>query len=111
MQSKCYAFSTANKHFWAKDSDHPYTTPADKPFYWIRGYHLGGRSLMWARQSYRLSAMDFESNAKDGYGTDWPIRYPDMAKWYDHVETFAGISGSLEGCRNCRTANISRPWR
>ncbi|CUS45785.1 MAG: GMC family oxidoreductase [Pseudomonadota bacterium] len=97
VQSKCYAFSAANKHFWAKDSDHPYSTPEDKPFYWIRGYHLGGRSLMWARQSYRLSEMDFESNAKDGYGTDWPIRYADMAPWYDHVETFAGISGSAEG--------------
>ena len=97
IQSRCYAFSTANKGFWAKDSDHPYTFPKDKPFYWIRGYHLGGRSLMWARQSYRMSEMDFESNARDGHGTDWPIRYADMAPWYDHVERFAGISGSRDG--------------
>jgi choline dehydrogenase-like flavoprotein len=97
VQSLCYAFSTANKHFWVKDSDHPYTTTAESPFSWIRGYHLGGRSLMWARQSYRLSAMDFEANARDGHGTDWPIRYADMAPWYDHVETFAGISGTREG--------------
>lgn len=96
IQSKCYAFSTGNKAFWANDTEHPYTMPEDKPFYWIRGYHLGGRSLMWARQSYRMSEMDFESNAKDGHGVDWPIRYADMAPWYDHVETFAGISGSSD---------------
>jgi len=97
IQSQCYAFSSANQHFWVKDSEHPYTHPEDKPFHWIRGYHLGGRSLMWGRQSYRLSAMDFEANAKDGHGSDWPIRYADLAPWYDHVEKFAGISGSKEG--------------
>src|ERR1044072_1770900 len=96
IQSKCYAFSTGNKSWWATDTEHPYTTPEDRPFYWIRGYHLGGRSLMWARQSYRLSEMDFESNARDGYGVDWPIRYADMPPWYDHVETFAGISGASD---------------
>ncbi|MES2443903.1 MAG: GMC family oxidoreductase [Pseudomonadota bacterium] len=96
IQSKCYAFGTGNKSFWANDTEHPYTMPADRPFYWIRGYHLGGRSLMWARQSYRMSQMDFESNLHDGHGVDWPIRYADMAPWYDHVETFAGISGSSE---------------
>ena len=97
IQAQCYAFTTATKHLWVKDSEHPYTYPEDKPFMWIRGYHLGGRSIMWARQSYRLSEMDFESNLKDGHGVDWPIRYADMAPWYDHVETFAGISGSKEG--------------
>ena len=97
IQSKCYAFSTATKHFWVKDSEHPYTTSEESPFDWIRGFHLGGRSIMWARQSYRLGAMDFESNLRDGHGTDWPIRYADLAPWYDHVETFAGISGSAEG--------------
>jgi len=97
VQSQCYAFTTATKHLWVKDSEHPYTTPEGKPFMWIRGYHLGGRSIMWARQSYRLSEMDFKSNLEDGHGTDWPIRYADMAPWYDHVETFAGISGSNEG--------------
>jgi choline dehydrogenase-like flavoprotein len=97
IQSQCYAFSTATKHFWVKDTDHPYTTAAGKPFMWIRGYHLGGRSIMWARQSYRMSPLDFESNAKDGYGSDWPIRYDDIAPWYDHVEKFAGISGAKDG--------------
>ncbi|TFI57317.1 GMC family oxidoreductase [Sphingomonas parva] len=96
IQSQCYAFSTATKHFWVKDSEHPYTQAEGKPFMWIRGYHLGGRSIMWARQSYRMSEIDFESNAKDGHGSDWPIRYADMAPWYDHVEKFAGISGSKE---------------
>lgn len=96
IQSQCYAFSTATKHFWVKDSEHPYTTPEDRPFMWIRGYHLGGRSIMWGRQTYRMSEMDFESNAKDGHGSDWPIRYVDLAPWYDHVEAFAGISGSTE---------------
>jgi choline dehydrogenase-like flavoprotein len=79
VQSLCYAFSPASKHFWVKDSEHPYTTTAESPFSWIRGFHLGGRSIMWARQSYRLSEMDFESNARDGYGTDWPNRNSDLA--------------------------------
>lgn len=96
VQSKCYAMSTANKHLWVKDSEHPYSHPPERPFHWIRGYHLGGRSLTWGRQTYRLSPMDFESNAKDGHGSDWPIRYSDLARWYDHVERFAGISGSSE---------------
>jgi choline dehydrogenase-like flavoprotein len=96
IQSSCYAFSNQNKDFWVKDSEHPYTTPDDKPFNWIRGYHLGGRSLMWGRQSYRLGAQDFEENKRDGHGVDWPVRYDDIAPWYDHVETFAGISGNTE---------------
>jgi choline dehydrogenase-like flavoprotein len=97
VQSRCYAFSEATKQFWVKDSDHPYTVAEGKPFVWLRGYHLGGRSIMWGRQSYRMAPLDFESNAKDGHGSDWPIRYEDLAPWYDHVETFAGISGSQEG--------------
>jgi choline dehydrogenase-like flavoprotein len=97
VQSQCYAFSEATKHFWVKDSDHPYSTPEGKPFTWIRGYHVGGRSIMWGRQSYRLSQMDFEANAKDGHGCDWPIRYDDLAPWYDHVEKFIGVAGSKEG--------------
>jgi choline dehydrogenase-like flavoprotein len=68
-----------------------------KPIDWIRGYHVGGRSLMWGRQSYRLNEKDFEANLKEGVGTDWPIRYKDLAPWYDHVEKFAGISGNKDG--------------
>lgn len=97
VQSQCYAVNEATKKFWVKDSEHPYTTPEGKPFAWIRGYHLGGRSIMWGRQSYRLSPQDFEANAKDGHGCDWPIRYEDLAPWYDHVEKFVGVAGSKEG--------------
>ena len=78
--------------YWVKDSESPYTEI--KRFDWFRGYHVGGRSLMWGRQSYRWSEQDFEENAKDGFGVDWPIRYKDVAPWYSYAEKFAGISGS-----------------
>jgi choline dehydrogenase-like flavoprotein len=81
--------------FWVKDKESPYTET--KPFSWFRGYHVGGRSLMWGRQSYRFNKWDFEANAKEGIGVDWPIRYEDMAPWYSYAEKFAGIQGSLEG--------------
>ncbi len=95
VQSQCYAFLEDNSDFWVDDVDHHYDQ--EKPFNWLRGYHLGGRSLMWHRMSFRLSEMDFESNARDGFGVDWPIRYKDLAPWYDYVETFVGITGSKEG--------------
>ena len=85
----------ANTHFFVNDKEHPYTQV--KPFDWIRGYHVGGKSLMWGRQCYRWSDLDFEANAKDGHGVDWPIRYRDIAPWYSYVEKFVGISGSKEG--------------
>lgn len=97
IQGKCYALSDATLQYWVKDPEHPYSTPEDKPFDWIRGNHLGGRSIMWGRQTYRMSDMDFQANAKDGHGSDWPIRYADIAPWYDHVEKFVGVSGSKEG--------------
>lgn len=97
IQRNCYAVNETTKQYWVKDSEHPYTFQEDKPFHWIRGYHLGGRSIMWGRQSYRLSAQDFEANAKDGHGCDWPIRYDDLAPWYDHIEEFIGVAGSKEG--------------
>jgi len=90
-----YPLNETNLKWWASDKDSPYTEI--KRFDWFRGYHVGGRSLMWGRQSYRWSDFDFEANAEDGYGVDWPIRYKDIAPWYDHAETFAGISGSMEG--------------
>jgi len=80
---------------WAKDSESPYTEV--KRFDWFRGYHVGGRSLMWGRQSYRFNHWDFEANAKEGVAVDWPIRYEDIAPWYSYVEKFAGIQGSKEG--------------
>ncbi|HET9474453.1 MAG TPA: GMC family oxidoreductase [Steroidobacteraceae bacterium] len=97
IQSTCHAFSEATKQWWVRDSEHPYTTPADRPFSWIRGYHLGGRSITWGRQSYRMSDYDFNANKLDGNGIDWPIRYADLSPWYDRVERFAGISGANEG--------------
>lgn len=97
IQRRCYAFNTANKDFWVKDSDHPYETPEGRPFNWLRGYQLGGRSLLWARHSYRWSDIDFGANARDGHGVDWPIRYADIAPWYDHVERFAGVTGEKVG--------------
>jgi choline dehydrogenase-like flavoprotein len=81
--------------YWANEQDCPYTEV--KPFNWWRAYQLGGRSILWGRQSYRWSDFDFEANAKDGWAIDWPIRYKDLAPWYDHVEKFAGVSGSMEG--------------
>lgn len=90
-----YPLSEKNLDFWASDQDSPYTEV--KRFDWYRGYQVGGRSLMWGRQSYRLSPMDFEANAKEGIAVDWPIRYQDLEKWYGHVERFAGISGTKAG--------------
>jgi choline dehydrogenase-like flavoprotein len=81
--------------YWVNEKESPYTEI--KRFDWFRGYHVGGRSLMWGRQSYRWSEQDFEENAKDGHGVDWPIRYKDLAPWYSYAEKFAGISGSKEG--------------
>jgi choline dehydrogenase-like flavoprotein len=88
-------YGPANKAFFVSDLEHPYIQ--DNPFNWIRGYQVGGRSLTWGRQCYRLSDLDFEANAKDGHGVDWPIRYKDIELWYDYVEEFAGISGRPEG--------------
>lgn len=96
IQHTVYAFHGDTKQFWVKDKEHPYETPEDKPFTWRRGYHEGGRSIMWGRQSYRMSEIDFEANKKDGHGVDWPVRSADLKPWYDYVETFAGISGSTE---------------
>jgi choline dehydrogenase-like flavoprotein len=90
-----YIFSEATTQFLVKDSEQEYIQ--DKPFGWIRGYHVGGRSLLWARQTQRWSDFDFEGPARDGYAVDWPIRYADIAPWYSHVEKFAGISGNRDG--------------
>jgi choline dehydrogenase-like flavoprotein len=89
-----YPLNEKNLDWWVSEKDSPYTEV--KRFDWYRGYHLGGRSLTWGRQSYRLSDFDFEANTKEGIGVDWPIRYADLAPWYDHVEKHAGISGSVE---------------
>jgi choline dehydrogenase-like flavoprotein len=83
------------QHFFVRDDTNPYTE--ENRFDWIRGYHVGGRSLTWGRQSYRHSPIDFEANAREGIAVDWPIRYEDLAPWYEHVERFIGVSGQAEG--------------
>lgn len=93
--SKCYAFREDAMHFFVKDQEHPYNQ--EKPFDWIRGYQVGGKSLLWARQTQRWSDFDFEGPARDGFAVDWPIRYADLAPWYSYVEKFAGISGNKDG--------------
>jgi choline dehydrogenase-like flavoprotein len=93
---------------WANEEDCPYTEV--KPFTWWRSYRMGGRSILWGRQSYRWSDMDFEANAKDGIAIDWPIRYKDIAPWYDHVEKFAGISGSVEGLSHLPDGKFLPPF-
>jgi len=89
-----YAITQASKHWFVDDTEHPYTEV--HRFDWIRGYHVGGRSIMWGRQSYRWSDIDFTANAKDGIAVDWPVRYAELAPWYDHVESFIGVSGRAE---------------
>ena len=93
--NRCYAFHESAAHFFVKDAEHPYVQT--KPFDWIRGYQVGGKSLLWARQTQRWSDFDFQGPARDGFAVDWPIRYKDIAPWYSHVEKFAGISGNKDG--------------
>jgi len=95
VMKRDYPLSEDTLGMWANERDNPYTEI--KRFDWYRSYHVGGRSLLWGRQSYRWAPMDFEANAKDGIAVDWPIRYPDLAPWYDYVERFAGIAGSRDG--------------
>jgi len=95
IASRCYVFKEDAMHFVVKDQEHPYVQ--EKPFDWIRGYQVGGKSLLWARQTQRWSKYDFEGPARDGFAIDWPIRYDDLAPWYSHVEKFAGISGNRDG--------------
>lgn len=106
-QNKSYILSPFSQHWFVNDLKHPYNEV--KPFDWIRGYHVGGRSLMWARQSYRLSDIDFEANKKDGYGVDWPIRYKDISPWYDKVEKFIGVSGQNLGLPQLPDGKLSEP--
>jgi len=97
IQSTCYACDEWSAKFFVSDKENPYVTAPDKPFRWIRGRQVGGRSIMWGRQCYRWSDLDFEANAREGIAIDWPIRYGDIAPWYDYVEEFIGISGQAEG--------------
>lgn len=95
VQSRHYSFKEDTKHFYIKDKENPYEEI--KRFDWIRPNVVGGRSLLWARASYRWMDADFEANAKDGYGVDWPIRYKDLESWYSYVEKFVGVNGNKDG--------------
>lgn len=97
VQRRSVSFDEWSHGFWTDDADNPYTTPAEKPFDWLRARHVGGKSITWGRQVYRWSDLDFEANARDGIGVDWPIRYRDLAPWYERVERFIGVSGQPEG--------------
>ena len=108
VQSRHWSFREDNRHFYIDDRANPYEE--NKRFDWIRGDVVGGRSLLWSRACYRWSDIDFCGNAKDGYGTDWPIRYKDLAPWYDYVETFTGVSGSMEGLEQLPDGKFLPPF-
>ena len=96
-QRNSASFDEWSHVFWTDDADNPYTTPPDRPFHWFRARQVGGKSIIWGRQVYRWSDLDFTANLRDGIAVDWPIRYVDLAPWYDHVERFIGVSGRAEG--------------
>lgn len=109
MQSRSgYTIRQATKHWFVKDSEHPYSET--KRFDWMRGYHVGGRSLVWGRHCYRWSEMDFRANEVDGHGIAWPISYKDIEPWYDYVETFVGIAGMKEGLAQCPDGKFLPPF-
>jgi choline dehydrogenase-like flavoprotein len=109
IADSCYAFSEATQHFFVKDKEHPYVQ--EKPFDWIRGYQVGGKSLIWARQTQRWSRFDFEGPARDGFAVEWPIGYQDLAPWYSYVEKFAGISGNKDGLETLPDGEFLTPWQ
>lgn len=107
IQSRHFSFKGDNKHFYINDQENPYHEI--KRFDWVRGNTVGGRSLLWGRQCFRLSDLDFEGHLRDGAGPDWPVRYKDIAPWYDYVETFTGISGSPEGLPHLPDGKLQPP--
>lgn len=106
--SRCYAFDESTEHFFIKDNEHPYIQ--EKPFDWIRGYQVGGRSLMWGRACQRWSDFEFTAPERFGFAIDWPIRYKDIAPWYSHVEKFAGICGGKDGLENLPDGEYLPPF-
>ncbi|MBT5006069.1 MAG: GMC family oxidoreductase, partial [Halieaceae bacterium] len=95
--SKSGSMNEANRQFWNNDKDNPYADDEGKPFMWARADVVGGRSVLWGRQSYRFSAQDFRANADDGHGIPWPVDYEEIAPWYGYVEKFIGVNGRNEG--------------
>jgi choline dehydrogenase-like flavoprotein len=108
IADRCYAYGEATQQFFVKDNEHPYIQ--EKPFDWIRGYQVGGKSLLWARQTQRWSKYEFEAPARDGFAVDWPIRYDDLAPWYSHVERFVGISGNRDGIEHLPDSEVLPAW-
>ncbi|HMH32256.1 MAG TPA: GMC family oxidoreductase [Puia sp.] len=106
--NRCYAFNETSEHFFVKDNEHPYVQ--EKPFDWIRGYQVGGKSLLWARQTQRWSKFDFAGPGRDGFAVEWPFQYEELAPWYSHVERFAGISGNLDGLETLPDGEFLPPW-
>ncbi len=106
--NRCYAYAEDTRHFFVKDQEHPYIQ--NKPFDWVRGYQVGGKSLIWARQTQRWSKFDFEGPARDGFAVDWPIRYDDIAPWYSYVERFVGISGNYDGLETLPDGEFLPAW-
>ncbi|MDP6377708.1 MAG: GMC family oxidoreductase [Pseudomonadales bacterium] len=111
VQKQCYAFNETTRQFWNNDVENPYVYEPEKPFTWIRADVVGGRSLMWARQCYRWSDLDFEANARDGHGIDWPLRYRDLEPWYGYVERFVGVSGEKLGLPHLPDGEFQRPMQ
>ena len=109
VQSQCYACCVGRNHLYVDDVDNPYSTDDGRPFVWIRGRQVGGRSLTWAGHSYRMSDYDFRAASRDGYGDDWPISYPDLAPYYDEVEAFIGVSGTQESVANLPDGRFGSP--
>jgi choline dehydrogenase-like flavoprotein len=110
LRKKSHLYKTDALHFFVDDKKHPYSYPEDKPFMWTRGYQLGGRSLTWGRQVLRWSPMDFEANAKDGHGIEWPIGYEDLAPWYSYVEKFIGVSANKDGLKTLPDGEFQTSW-
>lgn len=111
VQRLCYACDEYGHQFFVNDHENPYVTPPDKPFMWIRGRQIGGKTFCWARESYRYSDYEFKAASRDGYGEDWPFDYAELAPYYDKVESFIGVSGSLEGLEQFPDGNYLPPMR
>jgi choline dehydrogenase-like flavoprotein len=109
IQSTSYAFDETTRHFWNNDRENPYAYDEKKPFHWLRANVVGGKSLLWGRQVYRWSDLDFEANKKDGHGIDWPIRYGDIKEWYSYVEKFIGVSGQAENLPHLPDSEFQPP--
>jgi len=110
IQRQARGFDYTTLNFWNNDRENPYVQAPDQPFNWFRGGIVGGRSILWGRQCYRWSDLDFGANRRDGHGNDWPIRYADLKNWYSYVERIIACRVTPRIWHNCRMANSSRPW-